>query len=566
MLFLWRISRTGVDILIEMDETDMQLVERYARDGSESAFAELVRRHLGLVYSAALRQVRSPELAEEVAQSVFLDLARGARNLSRKTVLAAWLYQVARRTAIDVIRRENRRQVREQVALHLTDMDTPSAEWRDLEPLLDEAMQSLDEMDRGAILLRYFENKSLREVGDAFGMSENAAQKRLGRAMERLHDFFNKRGASIGTSGLAALISANSVQAVPAGLGAAISSAVAQTITSSAITTTTITAMTTLQKSLIVVSLAAGIGTGVYQTGRATALQRELQSLEAKLPQVQDLEKLNRDYDQAREQIAALRAENDRLRVNTPELLRLRGDVTRLRAEAQAAAETETRDTALATAAKSWLERVDQLKLRLEQMPEAAIPEMQLLTEEDWLAAVRQPALSTDEDYRRAFASLRNTAQNKFAAIARPALDRYLKANNWSFPTDLAQLQPYFEPAPLDQAMLQRYALLPASSVPNVTMGGEWIITQKSPVDPEFDQRIVIGPNGHGSSSYPREELASEADLVTGADIETLTPALNAFSAAHNGQEPVHPAQLEPYITTAEQQTAFEKVMKARSQ
>src|SRR6266700_1459540 len=111
--------RDGGDILVEMNVTDLQLLERYASQHAEEAFAEIVRRHLGLVFSAAVRQVRSPQLAEEVAQSVFIDLTRQAHRLAPNTILAAWLYQVTRRTAIDVIRREARRQSREQTAYDL---------------------------------------------------------------------------------------------------------------------------------------------------------------------------------------------------------------------------------------------------------------------------------------------------------------------------------------------------------------------------------------------------------------------------------------------------------------
>jgi len=119
--------------------SDLELLQEYARKKSESAFTELVNRHLNLVYSAALRQVRSPQLAEEVVQSAFLDLARQASTLAPNTVLAAWLYQVTRRTAINVIRRESRRQLREQVASELTAMNSTGArnDWSEIEAILD---------------------------------------------------------------------------------------------------------------------------------------------------------------------------------------------------------------------------------------------------------------------------------------------------------------------------------------------------------------------------------------------------------------------------------------------
>jgi RNA polymerase sigma factor (sigma-70 family) len=210
-----------------MKANDLDLLRQYAAEKSEEAFTALVNRHLNLVYSSALRQVRSPQLAEEVAQSVFSDLARNAVKLKSDTILSAWLYQVARRTAIDLVRKEARRQLRERVALEMTAMNSNVSDWTQVEPLLDEAMAALEASDRAAILLRYFENKSLRDVGQTLGTTDDAAQKRVSRAIERLRDFFAKRGVPVGAGGLATVISANAVQAAPVGLAATISSAAA---------------------------------------------------------------------------------------------------------------------------------------------------------------------------------------------------------------------------------------------------------------------------------------------------------------------------------------------------
>jgi len=203
---------------------DLRLLEEFVQKRSEEAFSELVNRHLNLVYSAALRQIRSPQLAEEVAQSVFTDLARNAKKLRSDTILTAWLYQVTRRTAVDVIRRESRRQIREQIAAQ-TLMQSTSSDWESIEALLDEAMDSLDDSDRAAILLRFFENQSLREVGQALGTSDDAAQKRVSRAVEKLREFFAKQGKTVAATALAGAISANAVQAAPTGLALAISTA-----------------------------------------------------------------------------------------------------------------------------------------------------------------------------------------------------------------------------------------------------------------------------------------------------------------------------------------------------
>jgi RNA polymerase sigma factor (sigma-70 family) len=198
-----------------MTGNDLDLLREFTGNQSQDAFTALVHRHLNLVYCAALRQVRSPQLAEEVAQSVFTDLARVAHKLKPNTVLTAWLYEVTRRTAINVVRGEARRQLREQIATHMNAINAAPSDWAQIEPLLDEAMHALDETDRAAVLLRYFENKSLREVGQTLGASEDAAQKRVSRALERLRAFFSKRGVTVGASGLAVILSAHAVQAAP---------------------------------------------------------------------------------------------------------------------------------------------------------------------------------------------------------------------------------------------------------------------------------------------------------------------------------------------------------------
>ena len=312
--------------------SDLDLLDQYARENRQEAFAALLDRHLKLVYSAALRQVRSPELAEEVAQSVFADLARSAGKLQPQTILTAWLYQVTRCTAIDVVRRESRRQLREQIAVDMTNMNSNPSEWTAIEPLLDEAMEALDPPDCTAILLRYFEDKSLREVGRALGTSEDAAQKRVSRALDQLREFLSKRGRAVGVGGLAAVISANAVQSAPAGLQATIltSAAISGAVTPIAgtIGITKALAMTTLQKALIGATLAAAVGTGLYEAQRASTLQEQLQTLRRQpAPAAGQNDALRRQLDEANRQLAALQAQNEKLRRDAADVARLRGEV-----------------------------------------------------------------------------------------------------------------------------------------------------------------------------------------------------------------------------------------------
>jgi RNA polymerase sigma factor (sigma-70 family) len=529
--------------------SDLDLLRQFARENSQDAFTEIVRRHVNLVYSAALRQVRSPQLAEEVAQSVFTDLARNAGKLNSETILTAWLYSVTRRTAIDVIRKESRRRLREQIAVEMNDMNATANDWTQIEPLLDDAMAALDETDRSAILLRYFENKNLREVGESLKISDDAAQKRVSRAVERLREFFSKQKITIGASGLAILISANAVQSAPIGLAATISAtailAGTAVHTSTIIAATKTIAMTTLQKTFIAAALTAAIGTGIYEAHQNSQLQNQVQMLQQQqVPLAEQIQQLQQERDDATNQLAALEAENERLQSsqNTTELLKLRGEVTRFQDDANNPTDI---------AAKAWLAKVNKLKQRLEETPDADIPELQFLTEQDWLNAA-SGKLDTDTDFRRALAALRNAGQNKFGNMIFGALQKYSQANNEQFPTDLTQLQPYFD-SPVDDAVLQGWEIVPAKDIPNMKFGGDWLITERSAVDDVFDSRMTIGSSGFGDSDFLSTEIQN-----------TLTPVYKAFSAA-NGRNITDSSQLLPYATTPEQKVLIQKLMQRES-
>lgn len=259
------------------DAPDAELLEQFARNQPEDAFAALVQRHIGMVHSVALRHTANPEHAQDITQAVFIILARKAGSLGPKTVLAGWLYHTARLTAANFQRAEMRRIRREQEAFMQSTLEEPASDalWRELSPLLDDAMAQLRISDRDAIVLRFFQNRSLADVGASMGIAERAAQKRINRALEKLRKFFAKRGIASTTAIIAGVISAYSVQATPAALAKTISAvATAKGVTATTSTLTLvkgamkIMAWTKLKTSAAVclgIALAAGTTTITVQ-------------------------------------------------------------------------------------------------------------------------------------------------------------------------------------------------------------------------------------------------------------------------------------------------------------
>jgi len=216
--------------------TDPQLLRAYAEDHSEAAFGELVRRHVDLTYSVALRIVRDTHLAEDVTQAVFVALAQNAATLSDHPVLSGWLHRAARNVASQMVRSEVRRRAREQEAVSMNEPTSGTdAPWEEVEPHLDSVLSELEPTDRDAVLLRYFERKTAREMAELLGIGAEAAQKRVSRAVEQLRVLFARRGVAVSTGGLAILMTSHAVQASPPGLAAVVSGAA--TLTSAATAT-----------------------------------------------------------------------------------------------------------------------------------------------------------------------------------------------------------------------------------------------------------------------------------------------------------------------------------------
>src|SRR5215472_10611200 len=205
-----------------VQENDQALLRAYARHRCEASFSELVHRHVDFVHSTTLRILRDSSLAEEVTQRVFVALAQHSAKLQERASITGWLHETARNLAINTVRSEERRRQREQETAAMNPPDNDDAEdlWAQIAPNLDEALARLNAVERDVLLWRYFERRTAEEIGGRLGLTSEAAQKRVARALERLRGILAEGGVSAPTANLAALLSTHAVQSAPAGLAA----------------------------------------------------------------------------------------------------------------------------------------------------------------------------------------------------------------------------------------------------------------------------------------------------------------------------------------------------------
>ena len=331
------------------------LLADYAVNGSEQAFREVVERYINLVYATAVRLVDGDtHRAQDVAQMAFADLARRAGTLSPEVMLGGWLHRRTCHVAASVMRSERRRQNREREAAEMNAPQDPAgAGFEQMAPVLDEAINQLGAEDRTAIMLRFFEGRDLRSVGEALGSNEDAAQKRVARALDKLRGLLARRGVTASGAVLATALGAQAVTAAPVGLAATVSSAaLASAATGGGMTLSILKLMAmTKLKIAVGVAVAAGVGTTLVLEHQALSrLRDENQALEKQIAQLRlpaegqpnpsdskvpasppaslqgdslrDLDRLRSEVGALRQQpndLARLRAENRELRDATDE-------------------------------------------------------------------------------------------------------------------------------------------------------------------------------------------------------------------------------------------------------
>jgi len=297
---------------------DATLIRRYGSEGDEAAFAELVGRHVHLVWGAARRITGDGDLARDVAQTVFTDLARKASTLPERTILSGWLHRAACHAASNAVRSNVRRVQRERLAMNLAESTATEADphaVETLQPLVDQALATLPDADRDALVLRFFGGRSLSQVGLALGLSDDAAQKRVSRALEKLREHFKSHGIAVSAGTVAAAVSVAGAETAPALVTTGVVAAAAAAATVSAASWT---ASLALMKTPLALAAAVALGiTVVWQSHSLSKLRQENAGLAAELAQA-------RSATEARPAPVAVDLEKD------GELLRLRAKVAEL--------------------------------------------------------------------------------------------------------------------------------------------------------------------------------------------------------------------------------------------
>jgi RNA polymerase sigma factor (sigma-70 family) len=320
-----------------MISEDEQLLRRYVEDGSEPAFGELVRRHVDLVYSAALRMLNGDShAAQDVTQTVFVDLARKACALPRGVLLAGWLYRHACFTAANVARGEQRRKMRERIAMEMS-MASGESIWKGIAPVLEESMARLSKKEREAIVLRFFKQMDFRAVAAALEVGEDAAQKRVARGLEKLRVQLKRKGVVVSSAALGGALAMEAVSAAPVSLAASVTgTALAGAAAGGGVSITLLKLMAMTKLKVATGAVVAGLmATAVWQYESNAKLRNENRALAEQVAQVEQLKAENARL--ASQPKAEPVSNQDQMK----ELLRLRSEVGRLRKDLADAAKAQ---------------------------------------------------------------------------------------------------------------------------------------------------------------------------------------------------------------------------------
>jgi RNA polymerase sigma factor (sigma-70 family) len=324
------------------DVEDALLLRRYSEEALEEAFSELVRRHFNLVWSAAWRVTRDADLARDVAQTVFVDLARKAGFLPHKVILAGWLYRAANLAAHKFVRKSVRQSERERKCMEIDpaseSSSPPDPEIECLLPFLDEALGKLAEADRNALVLRFFAGKNFVQLGAALGVSDDAAQKRLSRALEKLRRYFRSRGLTVSSGTIAASLGVAGAQAAPTGLSALVGSSSLALVSANAAPgflafagklQTHLTIMKTKLAVLALATVAVSAPLAMQQK-TVRSLKAENSALQAQIQSLAAIQSENRE-------LLTSQAEREELLRNHNELISLQNELDEARASGKTA-------------------------------------------------------------------------------------------------------------------------------------------------------------------------------------------------------------------------------------
>jgi RNA polymerase sigma factor (sigma-70 family) len=479
---------------IESMRDDEHLLLQYATEHSDSAFAELVARYINLVYSTA-RRLAGPQahLVEEIAQLVFIDLARKAATLPSGIILSGWLYRHTGYVAANLLRAERRRKRREETAMQMRESDeNKEPSWERIAPHLDDGLNKLSRSDRDVIVLRFFKQQDLRTLGMALGISEDAAQKRVSRALTKLRSFLTRRGINLTVATLASVMGTEAVTAAPAGLAGSIATRAASIVATLgkgvSLGPLQRIAGKKLELGLVsILSVSIVLPLAVYHRG-----QVRLEAQDAMFPKsIRQLRAVTTSIQPAPELPITTILPNPTF----GDLLKLRGQIGGLRARAQGLRKVAAfrNQDALLPREQIWPMRAKRLKSWLEEHPAETIPELAFLSDSTWLTSIYPYPMETDEECRRCMSILRANAEGRTINQLTKALRAYGRDNQGRFPSDFSQLEPVSE-TPLNDGILQRYTIVPGRSlVPELQSAGEWVITEKVPINETFDGRWAIG-------------------------------------------------------------------------